>query len=79
MNKADKKVRRNKVEIKTQFIKLDSLLKFAGACDTGGRAKELIQAGFVQLGGVVCTQRGKKIYVGDVVFLSGEEYEVCRA
>ena len=27
-----------KVKIKTEFIKLDALLKFAGLCDTGGFA-----------------------------------------
>ena len=27
------------IEIKTEFIKLDSLLKFAGLTDTGGLAK----------------------------------------
>lgn len=31
------------VSIHTEFIKLDSLLKFAGLCDTGGFAKELVQ------------------------------------
>ena len=31
------------VTIQTDYIKLDSLLKFAGLCDTGGFAKELIQ------------------------------------
>ncbi len=35
-------------QIKTEYIKLDSLLKFAGLTDTGGFAKELIQQ-FVQL------------------------------
>ena len=29
------------VSIHTEFIKLDSLLKFAGLCDTGGFAKAL--------------------------------------
>ena len=31
------------VTIHTPFIKLDALLKFAGLCDTGGFAKELVQ------------------------------------
>ena len=35
----------SKVSIRTEFIKLDQLLKFAGLCDTGGFAKELIQQG----------------------------------
>ena len=55
------------VKIHTEFIKLDSLLKFAGLCDTGGFAKELIQQGQVKVNGEVCTMRGKKIRSGDIV------------
>lgn len=54
-------------QIKTEFIKLDSLLKFAGLTDTGGFAKELIQHGSVMVNGEVCTMRGKKIRRGDEV------------
>ena len=55
------------VAIRTEYIKLDSLLKFAGLCDTGGFAKELILQGVVQVNGTVCTMRGKKIRPGDTV------------
>ncbi len=55
------------VSIHTEFIKLDSLLKFAGLCDTGGFAKELVQQGTVRVNGEVCTMRGKKIRPGDAV------------
>ncbi len=55
------------VSIKTEFIKLDSLLKFSGLCDTGGFAKEIIQQGEVSVNGEVCTMRGKKIRIGDTV------------
>lgn len=54
-------------EISTEFIKLDSLLKFASLTDTGGFAKELIQQGGVRVNGEVCTMRGKKIRSGDEV------------
>ena len=54
-------------QIKTEYIKLDSLLKFAGLTDTGGFAKELIQHGSVTVNGEVCTLRGKKIRRGDEV------------
>ena len=53
------------INITTEFIKLDSLLKFAGLVDTGGEAKELIQNGEVLVNGEVCTMRGKKIRSGD--------------
>ena len=55
------------VAIQTEYIKLDSLLKFAGLCDTGGFAKELVQQGAVRVNGEVCTMRGKKIRPGDTV------------
>lgn len=55
------------VSIKTEFIKLDQLMKFSGLCDTGGFAKELILQGEVKVNGEVCTMRGKKIRSGDTV------------
>ncbi len=58
-------------EITTEFIKLDSLLKFAGLTDTVGFAKEIIQQGIVKVNGEVCTMRGKKIRKGDEVLVEG--------
>lgn len=55
------------ITITSEFIKLDSFLKFAGLAQTGGQAKDAIQAGAVLVNGQVCTQRGKKLYPGDVV------------
>lgn len=66
-----------KIEIHTEYIKLDSLLKFAGAADTGGHAKEMVLTGSVAVNGEVCTQRGKKIRPGDHVTAAGMEIEVC--
>ena len=48
-----------KIAIDTEFIKLDSLLKFAAAVGTGGEAKFVINEGLVFVNGEVCTQRGK--------------------
>ena len=65
-----------KIRIFTDYIKLDALLKFAGLCETGGEAKELIQGGQVKVNGEVCTMRGKKLRPGDVVALEGVELTV---
>lgn len=65
-------MQKERVQISTEFIKLDSLLKFAGVVGTGGEAKEAIQCGDVTVNGEVCTMRGKKIRPGDVVELGGE-------
>lgn len=64
------------IAIKSEFIKLDSLLKFAGMVGTGGEAKELIAGGQVQVNGEVCTMRGKKIRPGDKVTLAGNTVSV---
>lgn len=64
------------IQINTEFIKLDSLLKFAGMVETGGEAKELIQAGQVKLNGQVCTMRGKKCMPGDEIELDGRTVAV---
>lgn len=61
-----------KILIKTEFIKLDSLLKLAGLVETGGEAKLLIQEGQVRVNGEVCTMRGKKLRPGDSVELDGQ-------
>ena len=66
-----------KVRIHTEFIKLDALLKFAGLCETGGEAKELVQGGAVKVNGEVCTMRGKKIRPGDVVEADGRRFEAA--
>ena len=65
-----------RVKIETEFIKLQDLLKFAGAVETGGEAKLLIQEGQVSVNGVVCTMRGKKLFPGDRAELDGRVYLV---
>ncbi len=67
---------RQEVKISTEFIKLDALLKCAGLTETGGEAKEAVQAGRVKVNGQVCTMRGKKLRPGDVVELDGTELTV---
>lgn len=38
-----------KIVIRTEFIKLDSFIKYAGLTDTGGQAKEIVLAGMVKV------------------------------
>ena len=65
-----------KVLITTEFIKLDSFLKYAGLTDTGGQAKEMVLEGMVKVNGEVCTMRGKKIRPGDRVEVENYQLEV---
>lgn len=65
------------IPITTEFIKLESFLKFAGAAETGGDAKNRIQNGEVLVDGEICTMRGKKLYPGDRFTFMGQTYLVC--
>ncbi len=55
------------IEIYSEYIKLDQLLKFAGIVESGSMAKAIILDEQVRVNGDVCTMRGKKIRPGDCV------------
>ena len=59
-----------------EFILLQSLLKLAGLCDTGGEAKQAIISGQVLVDGVSETRRGKKIKPGQIVTFAGQKVKV---
>ncbi len=65
-----------KIEITTEFIKLDSALKFAGVAENGSHAKEMILDGEVLVNGEVELRRGKKLYKGDKFKIFDEEFEI---
>ena len=60
-------MKKHEIEITTEYIKLQDLLKYSTLTSTGGEAKILVQEGAVSVNGEVCTQRGKKIRPGDEV------------
>ena len=62
-----------KIEISSQYIKLDQLLKWAGVCGSGSEAKDLILEGFVYVNGIQVLQRGKKIHKGDKIEIKLDE------
>ncbi|GAA0760097.1 S4 domain-containing protein YaaA [Clostridium sartagoforme] len=66
----------NEVKINTEFIKLDSFLKWCGVASLGSEAKMYILDEMVKVNNEICTQRGKKIKKGDIVEFDGEEYKV---
>ena len=65
------------IKIDEEYIRLDNLMKFAGMCNSGGRAKFLIRGGEGKLNGEICTMRGKKIRPGDKVEYDGRTVEVA--
>ncbi len=67
----------DRIVIHTEFIRLDALLKYAGACETGGEAKLAIQNGLCRVNGEVCSMRGKKLRPGDSVQFEGRRIEVA--
>ena len=62
----------HQIKIHTEFIKLQDLLKFAGAVETGGDAKLIIQGGRVSVNGGGCSMRGKKLRPGDRAVIDNE-------
>ena len=67
------------IQITTEYIKLQDLLKLADAVSTGGEAKIEVQEGAVLVNGEVCTQRGKKLRPGDTVDFGGKKLTVAYA
>lgn len=64
------------IEIKTEYIKLDALMKYAALVGTGGEAKTVICDGQVKVNGNQCMERGKKIRSGDTVEFAGQKIKV---
>lgn len=62
--------------IHSDFIKLDSLLKFSSLVGSGGEAKYVILEKMVSVNNEICTQRGKKIFDGDIVEFNGNKIKV---
>lgn len=66
------------INITTEYIKLDQLLKFSALAESGAMAKDMIFDGIVSVNGEVCTMRGKKIRPGDKVTVEFED-ATCRS
>ena len=64
--------------LRDEFIKLGQALKAAGLVESGVEAKIVIQNGEVKVNNVVETQRGKKLYDGDLVDFQGEEIKIVK-
>lgn len=59
------------IVLRDDFIKLGQAIKAAGLVESGVEAKVVIQDGEVKVNGAVETQRGKKLYGGEVVEYNG--------
>ena len=61
------------MKITTDYIKLDSFLKYVQWVDSGGMAKMVVSDGLVYVNGEMEQRRGRKLYPGDVVEFMGEK------
>lgn len=59
------------VSISTEYITLDSFLKWVGVADTGGHAKTLIASSMVKVNGEIELRRGRKLRPGDRLAVTG--------
>ena len=64
-----------KIKINTPYIKLDQLIKFAGISFDGAEAKEIILSGVAYVNGEKEERRGRKLYKGDKVKITGGVFE----
>ncbi len=68
----------DKIFIRDEFIKLGQALKLSGEVSSGVDAKFIIGDGLVKVNKETCTQRGKKLYEGDIIEFKGKEYIICK-
>lgn len=66
------------VKIKDEYIKLGQAMKLGRMVGSGVEAKMLIQDGQVRVNDKVEFQRGKKLFVGDVVSYNGEAIQIAK-
>lgn len=57
-------------------LRLDHFVKLNAISGTGGQAKFMIQSGEVKVNGEVETRRRRKLSVGDIVEVAGNQFRV---
>ena len=66
------------IKLRDEYIKLGQALKAANFVESGVEAKEVILEGLVKVNGNIETQRGKKLYDGDLVSYNGDEIKITQ-
>ena len=64
------------IKLRDDYIKLGQALKAANLVQSGVDAKFAIQDGLVKVNGQVQTQRGKKLFDGDIVEFKGNQIKI---
>lgn len=66
------------IQLRSEYIKLGQALKAAGLVESGLEAKIVITDGLVFVNGIVATQRGKKLYDGDIVIFNEQQIKIIK-
>lgn len=64
------------IQISTEYIKLDQILKYTGVCFDGAEAKEIIREGFVKVNGETELRRGRKLFKNDEIEIEAEDENI---
>ena len=67
------------LEIRDDMIRLGQALKLAGVVEDGAQAREAIEAGDVEVNGVIETRRGRPLHVHDVIRIGDEQLRIARS
>lgn len=60
------------VQIHTDYIQLDQLLKLANVIQTGGQIRPLLDEEAIQVDNQICREKRKKIRPGQVVVVNAQ-------
>jgi len=63
-------------EAPSEYIELNAFLKKMNLATSGGAAKQIIRSGIVFLNGEKETRNKKKLYVGDIVKIEDQVFEI---
>lgn len=66
------------IEITTDYLELQQLLKIVGLISTGGEAKIFLAENDVYVNGENEKRRGKKLFPKDLVKVKGVEYAIAK-
>ncbi len=64
------------IEINKEFVTLSQMMKMASVVQSGGEAKQIILEGLVTVNNEICTQRGKKLFKGDIIEFDKQQYVI---
>lgn len=65
------------INIKDEYITLGQFLKIANIISSGGEAKHFLNSNIILINEKNDNRRGRKLYKGDKLKISGVDYLVC--